>query len=54
LLTQLFDAQLRDLFDGSGVTAHDQVSAEARSAAPWIAVFKDKVKQIRDGGPCPS
>jgi hypothetical protein len=54
LLTQLSDAQLRDLFDDSGITAHDQVSAEARSAAPWIAVFKDKVKQIRDGGPCPS
>jgi hypothetical protein len=54
LLQQLSDRQLQDLFDGSGITAHDQVSAEARRAAAWISVFKDKVKQIRDGGPCPS
>jgi hypothetical protein len=54
LLEQLSDAQLRDLFDSSGITAHDQVSAEARRAATWIGVFKDKVQQIRDGGPCPS
>lgn len=54
LLEQLSDAQLRDLFDSSGITAHDQVSAEARRAAAWIGVFKDKVQQISDGGPCPS
>ena len=54
LLEQLSDAQLRALFDGSGMTAHDQVSAESRSAEPWIAAFKEKVKQIRDAAPCPS
>jgi hypothetical protein len=54
LLEQLSDGQLQDLFDASGITAYDQVHADARRAEAWIAVFKDKVKQIRDGGPCPS
>lgn len=54
LLEQLSDEQLRDLFDGSGITGHDQVSAEARRAHVWMAVFKDRIKQIRDAGPCPS
>ncbi|HJR57776.1 MAG TPA: hypothetical protein VJ813_00185 [Vicinamibacterales bacterium] len=54
LLEQLSDRQLADLFDGSRVTWHDQFSAEARRADAWVRVFKDKVRQIRDGGPCPS
>lgn len=54
LLQQLSDAQLRGLFEGSGITTHDQVTAEARRTSAWVAVFKDRVKQIRDGGPCPS
>ena len=54
LLEQLTDRQLRDLFEGSRVTTHDQVTAEARRAGPWVKAFKDKVAQIRAGGPCPS
>jgi hypothetical protein len=54
LLRQVSDRQLRELFEASGITAHDQVNAEARRVEPWIAVFRDKVKQITDGGPCPS
>jgi hypothetical protein len=54
LLEQLSDQQLIDLFDGSRVTWHDQFSAEARHADAWVRVFKQKVKQIKDGGPCPS
>ena len=53
LLEQLSDRQLRDLFEGSRVTAHDQVSAEARNPEVWVKAFKDKVRQIRAGGPCP-
>jgi hypothetical protein len=52
LLEQLSDQQLRDLFEGSRMTSHDQFSAEARRADAWVRVFKDKVRQIRDGGPC--
>jgi hypothetical protein len=53
LLEQLSDQQLRDLFEGSRITAFDQVSGEGRNADAWVRVFKDKVKQIREGGPCP-
>lgn len=52
LLEQLSDRQLRDLFESSGATNHDQVSAEARDAANWVRAFKDKIRQIRDAGPC--
>lgn len=53
LLEQLSDQQLRDLFEGSRITSFDQVPAEGRNADVWVSVFKDKVKQIREGGPCP-
>ncbi len=53
LLEQLSDQQLRDLFEGSRITSFDQVPAEGRNADVWARVFKDKVKQIREGGPCP-
>ena len=52
LLEQLSDRQLRDLFEGSGATAFDQVSAEGRNPDAWVTAFKDKVKQIREAGPC--
>lgn len=54
LLDQLSDEQLRDLFTASGVIRHDQFSSEARRAESWARVFRDKVEQIRAGGPCPS
>ena len=54
LLEQLTDAQLRDLFESSGITKLEQVSAESRRVEAWVAAFKDRVKQIRDAGPCPS
>jgi hypothetical protein len=54
LLTQLSDQQLRDLFEGSRVTAHEQLGAEGRRADAWVGAFKDRVAQIRDAGPCAS
>ena len=53
LLEQISDAQLTDLFTASRIVSYDQVSAEARSAAEWVAVFKDKVAQVRQGPACP-
>jgi hypothetical protein len=53
LLEQLSTPQLTDLFTASHVIAYDAVSAEARSAAPWVDAFRDKIRQIADGGPCP-
>ncbi len=52
LLTQLTDAQLRDLFEGSRATAVRQFTAESASIAAWIEAFKSRVEQIRDAGPC--
>jgi hypothetical protein len=52
LLTQLSDAQLRDLFEGSRIAAQNQFAAESRSAAAWVAAFQRRVEQIRDAGPC--
>ena len=52
LPVEAMDQQLRDLFEGSGLTAFDQVAGEGRNANAWVAAFKDKVKQIREAGPC--
>ena len=54
LLEALSDAQLADLFTGSGATAFDAINGEGRSAQAWVAAFGDKVRQIRAAGPCPS
>lgn len=54
LLEQLSDGQLEALFDGSRVTSYDQVTGDARRADAWVRVFRDRVDQIRKGGPCPS
>jgi hypothetical protein len=53
LLEQLSTSQLRDLFTASRVVLYDSIDAESRDAAAWIRVFVDKVKQIREGVPCP-
>jgi hypothetical protein len=52
LLEQLSDQQVRDLFEGSGITTLDQLSGEGRNANNWVGAFRDKVEQIRNGGPC--
>ena len=54
LLEQLRDEQLQALFEGARVTSSDQVTGEARQVGAWVRVFKDRVDQIRKGGPCPS
>lgn len=54
LLKQLTDAQLRDLFVASGVTAFNHVVAEAHDAHAWVRAFRDKVTAIEQGGPCPA
>jgi hypothetical protein len=52
LLEQLSAAQIEDLFAGSGIDALEVVSAEGREPAAWAAAFQDKVRQIREAGPC--
>lgn len=52
LLEQLSERQLVDLFTGSGITGYNHVNAAGRDARAWTEVFLDKVRQIREGGPC--
>jgi hypothetical protein len=52
LVEQLTDQQLEELFTASRITSYDQVSAAARRPGAWVEAFKEKVKQIRDAGPC--
>jgi hypothetical protein len=54
LLQQVSASQLRDLFEGSRVALFDGVTAEGRDAAAWARAFADKVRQVREAGPCPS
>jgi hypothetical protein len=53
LLEQLSDKQIRDLFTTSRVTRFDALSADSRNADAWLAAFRDKIRQIREAGPCP-
>lgn len=52
LLDQLSDAQLQELFDGSRITTFDAVAADSRSSKAWARAFKEKVRQVREAGPC--
>lgn len=54
LLEQLSDSQLRDLFEGSRIVSHSQLTAESANVAEWVNAFKGRVRQIREGGPCPA
>jgi hypothetical protein len=53
LLEQLSTAQLIDLFRASRMVDHDHIAAEARHAPTWAKAFQDKVRQIKEAGPCP-
>lgn len=52
LLEQLSAAQLRDLFAGARVESSEGITAEGRQPSAWAAAFADKVRQIREAGPC--
>ena len=52
LLDQLSTTQLQDLFAGARVELSESVTAEARQPAAWATAFSDKVRQIREAGPC--
>lgn len=54
LLEQLSARQIETLFVRSRATAFDSLSAEARNESLWATAFLDKVRQIREAGPCPT
>jgi hypothetical protein len=53
LLEQLTPRQVHELFAGARVELSEGVTAENRQPSAWAAAFQDKVRQIRDAGPCP-
>ena len=53
-IEQLSEAQLIGLFEGARVERSEGITAEGRQPKMWAAAFLDKVRQIRDAGPCPA
>lgn len=53
LLEQISAPQIEGLFAGSRVGDSDGVSADGRRPSAWAAAFEDRVRQIREAGPCP-
>ena len=54
LLERLSRDQLRQLFVASRITSFDGIDGDARNPDAWVKVFQDKVREIREGGPCPT
>ncbi|MEO7274651.1 MAG: hypothetical protein ABIX28_20520 [Vicinamibacterales bacterium] len=54
LLDSLSESQLTELFIASGATTYDAISGDGRRADQWVAAFRDKARQVRDAGPCPT
>lgn len=52
LLQQLSTQQVSDLFTGSGITTYDHPTSAGRDPRAWTAAFFDKIRQIREAGPC--
>ena len=52
LLEPLSMKQLRDLFEGARVELSEGVTADGRRPAARAAAFADKIRQIREAGPC--
>ena len=52
LLDQLSSEQLRALFAAARIELSEGVTAESRQAEAWAFALQDKVRQIREGGPC--
>jgi hypothetical protein len=54
LLEQLSTAQLESLFVSSRLTGYDAPGAGSRDPRKWVGALLDKIRQIREAGPCRS
>lgn len=52
-LQALSDDQLRDLFRTARFPEFQTATDDARDLEQWVGVFKSRVSQIAEGGPCP-
>jgi len=53
-LTALNDEQLRDFFRSARFPEFQTATDDERDLQQWVAVFKDRVRQIIEAGPCPA
>ncbi len=53
-LTQMSDAQIRDLFDGADFAHYGRGPDANRDLEGWAGAFKAKVAEIADRPPCPT
>jgi hypothetical protein len=54
LLGQLRDDQIEDLFTAARFHKKKSfIKAPARPVSEWVSAFKNRVRQISDGAPCP-
>ena len=54
LLGQLSDAQLAALFTSARFESADGFLSRPRPVSEWVRVFKQRVRAISDGSPCPA
>ncbi len=52
LLDQIADRQLTDLFTAARFVEFDGIIAEARNPRAWANAFREKVRAVKEGGPC--
>ena len=52
LLERLTQPQLETLFSASRITSLQSTTYESRTASAWAHAFLDKVRQVRNAGPC--
>lgn len=50
---RLTDAELTALFEVARFPAYGRLGVRGASATEWAAVFRDRVRQIAEAGPCP-
>jgi hypothetical protein len=53
-LGRLGPRQIRGLFEGSGFVEFEGASKASRDVDHWVEAFQEKVKEIVEGGPCPT
>jgi hypothetical protein len=53
-LAAISDDQIRALFRGARFPEYYSATDDERDLRAWSAAFRSRVRQIRNGGPCPS
>jgi len=52
-LRKVSSQQVRDLFEGAGISRYPHKTEDGRDVGKWAGAFEDKVRAIVDRAPCP-